>query len=76
MSSVSTTAKALPPEIDAFMKQGAVKGPPLPLVKLNNQIPAKPIVMDNGGAYTITLYAGPSMNFSVNAKPGNLLGTA
>jgi hypothetical protein len=76
MSAVSTTVKALPPAIDAFMKQGAVQGPPMPLVKLNNQVPSRPIVMDNGGAYTITLYSGPSMNFSVNAKQGNLLGTA
>jgi hypothetical protein len=76
MPAVSTTAKALPPEIDAFIKQGAVKGPPLPLVKLNTQVPATPITMDNGGAYTITLYSGPAMTFSVHAKPGKLLGTA
>jgi hypothetical protein len=32
--------------------------------------------MDNGGAFTLTLYSGPTMSFSVHAKPGRLLGTA
>jgi hypothetical protein len=74
MPSVSITARALPPEIDAFMKQGALKGPPLPLADLNTRVPASPIVMDNGGAYSLTVYSGPAMSFSVHAKPGKLLG--
>lgn len=78
MSSLAalTSGTALPAAIDNAIKQGAAYGPPLPTKELNVHVPAAPITLDNGGAYTITLYGGPSMSFSVHAKPGRLLGTA
>ena len=71
-----TSGSALPAAIDASIRKGAVDGPPLPTKELNVHVPAAPITLDNGGAYTITLYGGPSMSFSVHAKLGRLLGTA
>ncbi|MBL0729043.1 hypothetical protein [Piscinibacter sp. HJYY11] len=71
-----TSGTALPAAIDNFMKRGASYGPPLPLKELNVHVPAAPMTLDNGGAYTITLYGGPALSFSVNAKPGRLLATA
>lgn len=78
MASLSalTSGPPLPAAIESFMERGASYGPPLPLKELNVHVPAQPITMDNGGAYTITLYSGPAMSFSVHAKPGRLLGTA
>ncbi len=78
MASLSalSSGSPLPAAIDAFIKRGASYGPPLPLAELNVHVPARPIVMDHGGAYTITLYSGPAMSFSVHAKPGRLLATA
>lgn len=78
MASLShlTNGPALPAAIETFMKRSATYGPPLPLTELNVHVPAQPISLDNGGAYTITLYSGPAMSFSVHAKPGRLLGTA
>lgn len=71
-----TAGSPLPAAIDNFIQRGASYGPPLPLKELNVHMPAAPVTLDNGGAYTITLYGGPAMSFSVNAKPGRLLGTA
>lgn len=78
MASLSalSSGSPLPAAIDTFIKRGASYGPPLPTTELNVHVPARPIVMDNGGPYTITLYSGPAMSFSVNAKPGRLLATA
>lgn len=78
MASLSalTSGSPLPAAIDSFIRRGASYGAPLPLKELNVHVPAAPITLDNGGAYTITLYGGPSMSFSVNAKPGRLLATA
>lgn len=73
MPAASALGPALPPAIDAFIQRGAVQGPPLPLVELNVHVPARPMVMDNGGAYTLTLYSGPSLHFSVAPKLGSLV---
>jgi hypothetical protein len=78
MASLSalTSGPALPAAIDNAIKKGAAYGPPLPTQELNVHVPAAPITLDNGGAYTLTVHGGPSMSFSVHAKPGRLLGTA
>jgi hypothetical protein len=78
MSSLAalTAGTALPAALDTFMKRGASYGPPLPLKELDVHVPVAPVTLDNGGAYTITLYSGPTLSFSVNAKPGRLLATA
>jgi hypothetical protein len=68
-----SSGSPLPPFIDNFIKRGAVQGPPLPLADLNMHVPAPPIVMDNGGAYTLTVYGGPSMHFTVAPKLGSLV---
>ncbi|MET0335924.1 MAG: hypothetical protein ABW190_16785 [Rhizobacter sp.] len=71
-----TSGSPLPSAIDGFIKRGASYGPPLPLAKMNVHVPAKPIVMDNGGAYTMTLHGGPTLSFSVAPKLGTLVDTS
>ena len=59
------------PDHDKTLAQGAA---PLPNVKLDTQLPTcGPVVMDNGGAFTMTIYGAALMQFSLQAKPGRLL---
>lgn len=73
MSALPALGPALPPALDNFIKRSAVTGPPLPLVKLDVQVPARPVLLDHGGAFTLTVYAGPAMQFSAAPKLGNLV---
>jgi hypothetical protein len=78
MSSISAIGSALPPAVDMFVKRALVHGAaPIPVVELNAHVKGLgPFVIDNGGAYTMTVYSGPAMTFSVNAKLGRLLNTS
>lgn len=66
---------SLPPALEAYVEKALANGAaPLPNVKLNTQLPtAGPVVMDNGGAFTVTIYGAALMKFSLQAKPGKLL---
>jgi hypothetical protein len=72
MPSSLAIGSALPPAVDAFMKQALAHGAaPIPLFKLNTEVPvAAPYVVDNGGMFTLTVYPGPSLQFSVAPKLG------
>jgi hypothetical protein len=72
------SAPALPPAIDSHMKRALVTGAaPLPLVELNTQVAGLgPFVIDHGGPFSMTVYAGPAMHFSLNPKLGTLLDTS
>jgi hypothetical protein len=78
MPSSLAIGSALPPALDAFMKQALVHGAaPIPLFELNTQVPSiAPYVMDNGGMFTLTVYPGPLAHFSVAPKLGRHLDTS
>jgi hypothetical protein len=69
------SAPALPPAIDSYLKRALVTGAaPLPLVELNTQVAGLgPFVVDYGGRFSMTVYAGPTMHFAAHAKLGTLL---
>ncbi|HET7792043.1 MAG TPA: hypothetical protein VFL64_01555 [Rhizobacter sp.] len=71
----SALGSALPQAVDAYMKRALVNGAaPIPLVKLNTDVAGLgPYTLDNGGAFTMTVYAGPTLQFSVTPKLGTLL---
>ena len=60
------------------MKRAQVTGAaPVPLVELNTQVAGLgPFVVDHGGPFSMTVYAGPTMHFALNAKLGTLLDTS
>jgi hypothetical protein len=72
------TGPALPPAVDAYMKRAQVTGAaPLPLVELNTQVAGLgPFVIDHGGRFSMTVYAGPTMHFALNPKLGTLVDTS
>ncbi|MGY4831684.1 hypothetical protein ACVNIS_24140 [Sphaerotilaceae bacterium SBD11-9] len=74
----SALGSALPQAVDAYMKRALVHGAaPIPLVKLNTDVAGLgPYQIDHGGPFTMTVYAGPTLQFSVNAKLGTLLDTS
>ncbi|MBX3620560.1 MAG: hypothetical protein KF891_11335 [Rhizobacter sp.] len=72
---LSSIGTALPPAIDAHIKRANATGAPLPLVALNVHVPARPIVLDHGGPYTLTVHGGPAMSFTVQPKLGRLVDT-
>jgi hypothetical protein len=57
------------------MKRALVSGmAPPPWVPLNTRVPGLgPFHIDSGGAFTLTVYAGPSMHFAASAKLGSLV---
>jgi hypothetical protein len=75
MSGSLAIGSALPPAIDSFMKRAQqTGGAPLPLVELNTHVAGLgPFHIDNGGAFTLTVYAGPSMHFSASPKLGSVV---
>lgn len=75
MNATSSVGTALPPAIDNFIKRANVNGAPLPLVALNVHVPARPVVLDHGGPYTLTVYGGPSMSFAAHPKLGRVVDT-
>lgn len=72
------TGPALPPAIDSHLKRALVTGAaPVPLVELNTQVAGLgPFVVDHGGPFSMTVYAGPTLHFALNAKLGTLLDTS
>ncbi|MBT9528507.1 MAG: hypothetical protein IV105_24870 [Rhizobacter sp.] len=78
MSGSLAIGSALPPLVDAHMKRALVTGAaPVPLVRLNTEVAGLgPFVIDHGGPFSMTVYAGPAMHFALNAKLGTLLDTS
>lgn len=66
---------ALPPRLNAYMQRALVTGgAPLPLVELNTHVPGLgPFHIDTGGAFTLTVYSGPSMHFTASPRLGSLV---
>ena len=75
---VSPIGSALPSALAAFVRDAVAHGAaPHKNVELNTSVPGLgPYTLDNGGAYTLTVYPGSVMTFSVSPKLGRLLNAA
>ena len=75
---VSPVGSALPPALADFVRHAVDRGAaPLKNVALDTSVPSLgPYTLDHGGAYTLTVYPGSMMTFSVAPKLGRLLSAA
>ncbi|MET0351423.1 MAG: hypothetical protein ABW067_16645 [Rhizobacter sp.] len=75
--SVSSLGPALPSAVAAFVREAVANGAaPYKNVELNTTVPGLgPYTIDNGGAFTITVYPGPVTKFSATPKLGRHVDT-
>jgi len=72
----STIGSALPSALASYMRDSIVHGAaPYKNVELNTAVPMAPYTLDNGGAYTLTVYPGSMMTFSATPKLGRHVDT-
>ncbi len=73
---VSPLGSALPSALAAYVRDSVVHGAaPYRNIELNTTVPGGPYTLDNGGAYTLTVYPGSVMTFSVAPKLGRHVDT-
>jgi len=73
---VSPIGSALPATLAAFVRGSVANGAaPYKNIELNTVVPGGPYTVDNGGAYTLTVYPGSMMRFSVTPKLGRHVDT-
>ena len=75
---VSLIGSALSPALAAFVRDAVAHGAaPYKNVELNTSVPGLgPYTLDNGGAYTLTVYPGSVMTFAVTPMLGRFLNAA
>jgi len=74
---VSPLGSALPSALAAFVRESVANGAaPYKTIELNTSIPGLgPYTIDNGGAYTLTVYPGPVTKFTATPKLGRHVDT-
>jgi hypothetical protein len=74
---LSAMSPALPPVLDARLKQGAkLDGAPIPIQQLNGSPPSMGPIVFSGSQFNTVVYTGPSMHFKSTAALGKHVNAA
>jgi hypothetical protein len=72
MVSLSALRTALPPALDAHLKEGArMNGAPIKLQQLNGTPPSRGPIVFVGSQFNTVVYTGPSMHFKSTPALGS-----